>query len=308
MLPDGKTVLTANMKRVRHLAIATAFFATFQNTGSSFANPVPGVGPTSAVLLAAGDIGQCSLPGAAATAALINVIPGTVLAVGDLAYPKGSPRDFKRCFEPSWGKFKNRILPTPGNHDYLTPAAAGYFEYFGSRAGEYGKGYYSTNIGQWHIVALNSNVDASPDSEQLKWLRKDLTGNALPCVLAFWHHPRFSSGYHGDNATMAAAWEMLYEFGASIAISGHDHNYERFAPLNGKGQIDRARGIRSFIVGTGGSRLLDIGMRGEHSEAWEGATWGVLKLSLRPDSYAWEFVPAANGKYRDSGTGVCVKR
>lgn len=260
-----------------------------------------------AVLLAAGDIAQCGVPGAALTAAVIEQTPGVVLAVGDLAYPKGSPKDFERCFAPTWGKFKERILPAPGNHEYLTPGAAGYFEYFGNRAGEAGKSYYSVDIGQWHIVSLDSNIDAGPGSDQLRWLQKDLSENRLSCVLAFWHHPRFSSGWHGDNAGMAPAWKMLYERRASVVISGHDHNYERFAPLDANGRPNEGRGIRSFVVGSGGAKLVDFSVRGESSEAWNGSSWGVLKLSLYPDSYAWEFLPVGSGGFRDSGTGPCVK-
>ncbi|MEW5943971.1 MAG: metallophosphoesterase [Pseudomonadota bacterium] len=274
---------------------------------NGFAGQAGGNAQPESVLLAAGDIAQCGVPGAALTAALIEKTPGVVLAVGDLAYPKGSSRDFERCFAPTWGKFKERILPAPGNHEYLTPGAAGYFEYFGNRAGEAGKSFYSVDLGQWHIVSLDSNIDAGPGSDQLRWLEQDLAESRHACVLAFWHHPRFSSGRHGNNAGMAAAWKALYERGASVVISGHDHNYERFAPLDATGRPDAARGIRSFVVGSGGAKLYDFGVRDESSEAWNGSSWGVLKLSLYPDRYTWEFVPAGEGKFRDSGSGRCVK-
>lgn len=272
------------------------------------AEPSLSANPSSTTLLAAGDIAQCGLPGAAQTAELIEKIPGTVLAVGDLAYPKGTHADFARCYAPTWGRFKSRTLPVPGNHDYQTPNAAGYFDYFGKRAGEAGKGYYSVDKGGWHIVALNSNIDAGANSEQVKWLRDDLAGNRHTCILAFWHHPRFTSGYHGNDANTAVLWDMLYEAGASVVIAGHDHDYERFAPLNGKGQRDEKRGIRAFVVGTGGAKLYDFNFRTEVSEAWNANSWGVLKLELRVDGYDWEFMPAGGGTYRDAGSAKCVRK
>lgn len=258
-----------------------------------------------AVLLAAGDIAECGVPGASLTAALIERLPGTVLAAGDLAYPAGSAKDFARCYAPTWGKFRDRTLPVPGNHEYRTPEAAGYFAYFGPRAGEPGKGYYSVNMGHWHIVAVNSNLDSGPDSEQMRWLRRDLAQNRLGCILAFWHHPRYSSGPHGDDTRMDAVWDVLYRHGASVVIAGHDHDYERLAPLDAAGRRDDRRGIRSFVVGTGGARLYGVSMRGEESEAWNGTTWGVLKLSLYPKGYDWAFVPVAGASYRDAGSGRC---
>ncbi len=263
---------------------------------------------TDPVLLVAGDVAQCNVRGSQLTADLINRTAGTVLAPGDLAYQNGSIKDFTQCYEPSWGKFKERTWPAPGNHEYNTRGAAGYFEYFGSRAGEPGKGYYSITIGKWHVVALNSNIDTAPDSEQVQWLRKDLAAHPATCTLAFWHHPRFSSGLHGNHRSMTALWETLYQHGASIVIAGHDHHYERFIPLNGKGEPDDARGIRSFVVGTGGARLYNFGMRNSNSAAWNGTTWGVLKLTLHADSYDWEFLPVEDGVFHDAGTGQCVNK
>lgn len=260
------------------------------------------------VLLVAGDVAQCNVRGAQLTADLIDRTTGTVLAPGDLAYQNGSLKDFTQCYEPAWGKFKERTWPAPGNHEYNTRDAAGYFEYFGGRAGEPGKGYYSITIGKWHVVALNSNIDTGPDSEQVQWLRKVLASHPATCTLAFWHHPRFSSGLHGNHRSMAAPWETLYQHGASIVIAGHDHHYERFTPLNGKGEPDDTRGIRSFVVGTGGARLYNFGMRNSNSAAWNGTTWGVLKLTLRTDSYDWEFLPVENGVFHDAGTSQCVNK
>lgn len=257
-------------------------------------------------VLAAGDIAECKSPGAARTAEIIEKIEGTVLAIGDLAYPKGSYDNFMKCYEPTWGQFKSRTLPVPGNHEYETRGATGYFSYFGTQAGENGKGYYSVDLPGWHIIAINSNLDTSANSAQVEWLRKDLTESKASCTLAFWHHPRYSSGPHGDNKHMVPIWETLAEHHASIVISGHDHSYERLAPLDAKGHVDEQHGIRSFVVGTGGAKLYDFSMRAPYSEAWNGATWGVLKLNLSPGSYTWEFIPAAGGHFQDRGEGHCA--
>ncbi|MBI3771816.1 MAG: metallophosphoesterase [Gammaproteobacteria bacterium] len=257
-------------------------------------------------VIAAGDIGECRLPGASLTANLIEKMEGDILAVGDLVYPEGAPKDYIKCYEPTWGRFKARTLPTPGNHDYGTRDAAGYFGYFGTQAGEIGKGYYSVDRPGWHIVALNSNIDARADSEQVAWLQHDLATTQASCILAFWHHPRYSSGPHGNNNHMAAIWEILAQHHASIVISGHDHDYERLAPMDGAGQIDVPHGIRSFVVGTGGARLYNFSMRSSISEAWNGNTWGALKLTLFPGRYRWEFVPIEGGNYQDSGEGRCA--
>lgn len=302
---------TANMGRriptdpSRWRGAAFALLCLFAGAGTAAQDGTP----PAAVILAAGDIAQCGLPGAALTTGLIERQAGTVLALGDLAYPRGTAADFARCYEPTWGRFKSRTLPVPGNHDYQTPGAAAYFAYFGARAGKPGKGYYSIDLPGWHIVALNSNIDSGPDSEQLKWLQTDLAGNRQSCILAFWHHPRFTSGYHGDAADVAAMWETLYASGAGIVLSGHEHNYERFAPLDAKGNPDERRGIRSFVVGTGGAKPYDlIRARHEHSEAWYGQGWGVLRLRLYPGRYEWDFLPAGPGTFRDAGAGECPKR
>jgi hypothetical protein len=261
---------------------------------------------SSVTVLAAGDIAVCRSPGAKETAKLIENMAGTVLAVGDLAYPNGTRANFKKCYEPTWGRFKDRTLPTPGNHEYITPGAAAYFDYFGGRAGEKGKGYYSVDLQGWHIIAINSSIGTGAGSEQMDWLQKDLSKNKAPCILAFWHHARFSSGPHGDNVYMDPIWETLAQHHASIVISGHDHSYERLAPLDAMGQVDEQHGIRSFIVGTGGARLYNFSLRRPYSEAWNGKTWGVLKLNLFQGGYSWEFIPVAGGHYHDSGEGQCA--
>lgn len=264
------------------------------------------------VLVGAGDIAVCWVigikwfGGATATAALLDHFEGTVFTVGDHAYPKGRVEDFRDCYEPTWGRHKARIHPTPGNHDYGSPNAAPYFAYFGANAGEPDKGYYSYDLEAWHIVALNSNIAAEAGSEQEQWLRADLAAHKTRCTLAYWHHPVFSSGHHGNGHRMRAIWSVLYTFGVDVVINGHDHDYERFAPQNPDGEADAERGIREFVVGTGGAPLQEFKMIRAHSEVRNNTTWGVLKLTLHPTSYDWEFIPAAGGTFRDAGSAACV--
>lgn len=263
---------------------------------------------TPVVVLMAGDIAQCDTAGAQLTGQLINALPYPVLAVGDLAYPSGSKADFARCYTPYWGAFKSRTYPAPGNHEYGTAGAAGYFEYFGVRAGEAGKGYYSFNLGAWHIVSLNSNRELETDAPQLKWLDEDLRRHRQRCVLAYWHHPRYSSGPHGTDTRTQAFWALLHRHGVSVVVTGHDHIYERFAPMNEHGAHDPVRGIRSFIAGTGGARHYAVQQRIALSEVANGETWGVLKLTLNADQYAWDFLPVASQVFSDSGSAQCVTR
>lgn len=284
--------------------IIAAALLTLYSVVAAAQEPAAHAAPV-AVLLAAGDIAECGSAGAQRTAELIDNMEGLVLAAGDLAYPSGTLRDFMKCYEPTWGRFKSRTLPAPGNHEYGIRDAAGYFAYFGKQAGENGKGYYSIDLQGWHLIALNSNIDIGASSEQMRWLQQDLTKNQASCILAFWHHPRYTSGPHGDTQHMAPAWEQLARHHASIVISGHDHNYERLAPLDAKG-FKQESGIRSFVVGTGGAKLYNFGMRSNYSDAWNGTTWGVLKLSLFPGRYTWEFVPVQGGQYQDLGEGRCA--
>jgi hypothetical protein len=260
------------------------------------------------VLFAAGDIGVCGTQGAAATAALLKTQNGPILALGDLAYPAGSSKNFQDCFEPTWGALKSRLLPAPGNHEYRTAGARGYFDYFGTQAGPPGLGYYSVDFGAWHLISLNSNVAADADSAQMRWLREDLRSTPAVCVLAFWHHPRFSSGLHGANDNMAIAWATLYAFGATLVLAGHDHDYERFAPRGAAGEYDEQQGMRSFVVGTGGAPLYSFTWRRKNSQAWQATQRGVLKLTLRPHAYDWAFLPVTASEFRDEGSGRCVAR
>lgn len=269
----------------------------------------PEAAASSNVLLAAGDIAQCHFgapewSGAAATAALIERMPGAVLALGDLAYRDGTSRQLRDCYDPTWGRFKARTWPVPGNHDYRTPQAQAYFDYWGARAGAPGKGYYAIDVGGWRVIALNSNIEAGPGSEQMLWLAAELERTSRPCTLAFWHHPRFSSGEHGDGPHMGHAWKLLSEAGADVVLSAHDHGYERLAPLNGQGGVDPERGMRSFVVGTGGAQQRAFERARDGSEV-RGNALGVLALTLLRGEYAWEFVPIAGESFGDRGTGKC---
>lgn len=268
--------------------------------------PLPALAATLTVY-AAGDIGQCGSEGSELTARLLEKDAAPILALGDIAYPKGTAEDFRQCFVSTWGHLRQRIHPTPGNHDYGTAEARGYFDYFGKRAGEPGRGWYSFQLGEWHVISLNSNVDAGPGSRQLAWLKEDLARNRRRCVLAFWHHPRFSSGRHGDIPDMQTAWETLFEAGASLVLAGHDHHYERMAPLNAQGEPSHS-GMRSFVVGTGGARHYRVDRRRTGSEAVLVGQWGVLKLELGPTSYAWSFLQTEGNDRSDMGQEQCRER
>ncbi len=264
-----------------------------------------------AVLVGAGDIAGCNnLPaGAEATAKLLDAIPGTVFGAGDFALEDGSPEQFAKCYEPTWGRRKARTRPAPGNHDYHTKGASGYFQYFGKAAGDPEKGYYSYDLGAWHIVALNSNCSeiggCGAGSPEEQWLRKDLASHPTLCTLAYWHHPLFTSGRHGSDDAMRPIWQALYEGGAEIVINGHDHDYERFAPQDANGRADAARGIREFVVGTGGRSLRTFKTPVPNSEIRSSDAFGVIKLTLRPSGYDWKFVPVAGKTFTDSGSDVC---
>jgi hypothetical protein len=273
----------------------------------------------------AGDIGDCSLPYAAKTAALLGNIPGSVFTLGDNAYPDGSLDNYLSCFEPTWGKQRARMHATPGNHEYHVPHAGAYFAYFGKTVGEPFQGRYSYDVGRWHVVSLNSNcvdgvqpndIDVAvtsrdfggcgPDSPQAKWLRADLAAHPTACTIAMWHHPRFSSGYQNNFDGLAALWSILVEHGVDIVLSGHDHDYERFAPQLADGTLDEARGVREFVVGTGGAALRPFTTLRPNSSVRQATTHGVLKLTLRASDYDWEFI-AAPGEpaFSDAGHGVC---
>jgi len=267
------------------------------------------------VLVGAGDISSCdNLEGSRATAKLIAQIPGTVFAAGDLAYQKGSSNDFNHCYDPSWGHFKDRTRPTPGNHEYITPGAAAYFAYWGKRAGPAGKGYYSYDLGAWHIVVLNTNCDqksvggCGTGSVQEGWLKQDLASHPHACILAYGHHALFSSGVfpkHALHPELRQIWRDLYAVHADLILAGHEHSYERFAPQNPDGVLDDARGIREIVAGTGGKDHGPLGFANPNSEVRDWTTFGVLKLTLGPGNYTWEFIPVEGESFRDSGSATC---
>jgi hypothetical protein len=263
-----------------------------------------------AVLIAAGDIADCDSTGDEATAQIVNQIPGTVATLGDTVYPVGNIKRFNQCYDPSWGPFKARTRPAVGNHEYEIRRAAGYFQYFGSIAGNPATGYYSYDLGKWHIVVLNSNCSmiaggCEAGSPQEQWLRTDLRAHPTTCTLAYWHHPRFSSGEHGNDLEMLPIWQTLYEAGVDVVLNGHDHDYERFGPQDPTGKPDPARGIREFVVGTGGKNHYHFNKIKPNSEVRNGDTFGVLKLTLHPSSYDWQFIPEAGKTFTDSGSGNC---
>ena len=247
-------------------------------------------------VVAAGDIASCRSTGDEATAALVAKIPGTVAILGDAVYERGTPEEFRDCY--SWARFRGRTRAALGNHEYNTGTAATAIAYFGLPE----RGYYSYRLGSWHVVVLNSNCrpaggceDGSP---QQRWLAADLARNRTRCTLAYWHHPRFSSGYHGSDSTVAPLWRTLARARADVVLAGHDHHYERFAPFGG---------IRSFVVGTGGRSFYPVVRRilRPKSVVSNASTYGVLRLTLRAGAYDWQFVGVPGSTFRDAGTGRC---
>ena len=269
----------------------------------------------SITVYAAGDIADCKKKPAAETmaaktaeliaAGLAKDSKALVITLGDNTYPVGRPEEFNECYEPTWGQFKSRTLPSPGNHDYGMPLALGYYNYFDDLAGPDRRGYYLKTAGHWALISLNSNLDGAQMQEQLRWLKEELKESKAACTLAFWHHPVISSGGHGNNAVMNEAWKMLIEAKADLVLASHDHNYERVAPLNANGERDDKNGIRSFVVGTGGVNLTPLFFTKPTTEVRDNATHGVLKLTLNSNSYDWEFLPVEGKTFTDKGHGVC---
>lgn len=287
---SSSSVVAPHMKNLAHSATPS--------------NPDP-------VLVGAGDIADCTdLSGAEATAKLLDAIPGTVFTVGDNAYPSGTAEQFAKCYDPTWGRQKSRTRPSVGNHEFHSGGATPYFDYFGANAGDPMRGYYSYELGAWHIVVLNSEcaeVDGcNSGSAQEKWLRADLQQHPAACTLAYWHKPLFSSGAkHGNDPEMKAFWQDLYEARTAVVINGHDHDYERLAPQDPDGKRDAALGIREFVVGTGRKSHRPFATPLATSEVRNTDTFGVLKLTLRANGYDWEFIPEAGKTFHDSGSGQC---
>lgn len=322
--------------RYRGLAAATLLSAAAASCSPTQAAPPPANQPSQVsgehtaaavsgdpVIAAAGDIACDASSGAynggRGTAdrcrqrAVSDLLVGTgvdaVLPLGDNQYERGSLEDFRRSYDASWGRVLSRTHPVPGNHEYGVSGASGYFSYFGARAGAPSRGYYSYNVGAWHLIALNSECGhiggCGTGSAQERWLKADLAANRRACTLAYWHRPRFSSGAHGSDASYRVFWNDLYAAGADVVLAGHDHDYERFAPQTPDGRADANRGIREFVVGTGGSRHNDFRTRAANSQVRDSRSFGVLRLTLHPGGYDWKFVSAAGDGFHDSGSARC---
>jgi len=309
--PERRAGVSAAAGAVARAGLAALPLAAL-SLSACFATPPDLVPPPGAVFFTgAGDIAECDTPGAESTARLLDRIPGLIWTTGDNAYPSGSTADFDLCYGPTWGRHRDRTRPTPGNHEYWTPGALPYFRYFGDAAGRAGEGWYSYTHGGWRIIALNSNVETGWRSPQLRWLRAALSEDPRRCTLAYFHHPLVSSGAHGDVPDAAEYgdvrpfWRLLYAAGADVVLGGHDHHYERFAPITPEGTVDPERGVRQFIVGTGGGRLRGLGSTiHPASEHVRDGTHGVLKLELGEGRYAWEFIDA-RGRVLDRGEDAC---
>ena len=264
--------------------------------------------PMPVTLVGAGDIASCASNGDEATAALLAGIDGTVFTAGDNVYDNGTTREFTQCYAPTWGRELARTMPAPGNHDYNTSGAAGYFRYFGAAAGNPTQGWYARDLGTWRIYVLNSDCWAvggcGTGSAQQRWLTADLAANPRACVLAIWHHPRFSSGEHGSSDATQALWQALQDAGAEIVVNGHDHDYERFAPQSATGAAD-PNGLVEFVVGTGGRSHYAFRTAAANSVVRNGDTYGVLEFQLYADSWTFRFVPVAGQTFTDSGSGTC---
>ena len=297
MTLNTKSYLWRKTSKFIRLVVAALLSATILQT--------MGAAPRSAsaatvVLVGAGDIASCGFTTDTATTKLLDSISGTVFTTGDNVYPNGTYSEYTNCYHPTWGKYKSRTKPVPGNHEYNTSGAAGYFRYFSNISS-----YYAYNLGDWRIYALNSNIDVSATSAQVRWLKNDLAANPKRCVLAYWHHPRWSSGAkYGNNSKYQTIWSTLYNAGAELVINGHEHNYERFKQMNASGSAVSS-GMRAFVVGTGGAGLYGFGTIRSTSEVRNSSTHGVLKLTLSSTSYSWKFVPIAGKTFTDSGTTSC---
>lgn len=269
-------------------------------SGGTETPPPPAPAPREEVFVGAGDIGLCELNAAEQTAKLLDRIEGTVFTLGDHAYPHGTMEHFMECYDPNWGRHKARTRPSPGNHDRIRAEDTGYFAYFGSRAGPPGRGYYSYRLGAWQIYSLNSHALEDADAAQLAWLSNELKRNASPggCQLAYFHIPVYN-----PRSKMGRHWQLLAAAGVELVLTAHEHWYQRFRPLDASFN-PHPEGIRQIVAGTGGGGLYDRDVPERHSETSISAH-GVLKLTLKEDSYDWEFVPVSRRADTDFGSGEC---
>lgn len=277
-----------------------------------FVTSVAAVSAEPRTVLVAGDIAQGTTDsGEKLTATLVRRNEGLVLTAGDNAYESGTPEEFDAYYDPTWGRFRGRTRATPGNHDYYTAGASGYFDYFGWRAGPGHRGYYSFKLGNWRVYALDSEAcktkaGCGPGTPQHTWLKQKLSDHGAKCSMGVWHTPLYSSGFHGDDSRVLPLYRLLYKSGAELIVNGHDHNYERMAPARPTGKIDWKLGVQQFIVGTGGAPLRGKGSTdAAHSRTFQDDAWGVLRLRLRKASYTWEFLPVEGETYSDKGERRC---
>jgi acid phosphatase type 7 len=278
---------------------------TTSTTTTTTTTPTPPSSSSDPLITAAGD--SCgSTTSCTPTADLIQTInPTAVLTLGDNAYEDGTTTQYKAYYDPNWGRFKSITHPSTGNHDYHTSGAAGYFAYFGAQAPA---AYYSYDVGSWHLISIAAmaGVPAGTGSAEEQWLKADLTAHPNKCVLAYWHEPRWSNGnVHGNDSASAVLWNDLYAAHADVVLNGHDHNYQRFGPLNPSGASD-PNGIREFVVGTGGWGHYGFMTSTPRPEVQNGTDYGLLKLTLHPGSYDWRFTPIGGASFTDSGSGTCT--
>jgi hypothetical protein len=282
--------------RAAALACVLALGCAIALAGGTEAAVATGTKAPAETLLALGDIASCTSQGDEQTAALLARLPGTIAAIGDLAYPNGTARDFADCFTPGWGPLVPRIRAALGNHEYNSGTAAVAIRTFHLPQ----RGWYSYELGAWHVVVLNGNCGfvggCATGSPQWRWMKADLAAHRNTCTLAYWHQPRYSSGLHGSNDAYQPFWDILAAAGADLVLNGHDHDYERFAPI---------QGIREFVVGTGGASHYPILLAQPHSVVRETGTFGVLRLSLGNASYTWKFLPVAGSTFTDAGSAPC---
>jgi hypothetical protein len=263
--------------------------------------PLPSFPAGASVLLAVGDVGTCQDSHDEAVAALAARLPGSIALLGDVVYPDGGLPDYEKCFDPAWGPLRARIHPAQGNHDFEAAGLTGYYDYFGAAAGTPAEGWYSYDLGSWHLIVLNSDCPSvggcGDGSPQLTWLKADLQAHPATCTLAYWHHPRYSSGQHGNDPRTEPFWQALAAAGADLVLSGHDHDYERLAPVEG---------IRSFVVGTGGHSLIPFTRSpDQQTELRVDDSYGLLALLLLDGAYRWQFVPIPGDELTDTGTASC---
>lgn len=282
--------------RLLMTTLLVVFFSQISSAAPYHGSTVAG----SVILVGAGDIATCDNSNDEATAKLLDTIAGTVFVLGDNVYIDGTYREFTDCYHPTWGRHKDRTRPVPGNHEYFTAGAAGYFQYFDNIPS-----YYAYDLAAWRIYALNSEIDVSSASAQVKWLTNDLDANPRLCVLAYWHKPRWSSRYEdGSDATYETLWKTLHAAGAELVINGHIHNYERFTEMNAEG-LAASPGLREIVAGTGGVNHDGYVSSLSTSEVRDASTYGVLKLILGPTSYSWEFIPVTGKTFTDTGVTPC---